>query len=252
MPETIAVIGSQTQASGQEGLRYRIPIWSSSDFASLGLTVVATHVRTLLLAAAKAPQTRFVVGEDFFGDYGCDPAFYAPMFRIRPSNVAVPQHWDVIAPPIPTRGRVRLIIAGSRSFEDAEFLEQRLETLCARWKPEQILGISGGARGADTLGEAWCKRRGIEVARYDAAWERTDAPRATLRTHNGRDFNSAAGRDRNATMAVGATHLVAFSTDTTLTPGTADMVRTAQRMGLAIRVTSPRGKVVAPAHATPA
>jgi hypothetical protein len=49
----------------------------------------------------------------------------------------------------------KISIVGSRGFQDAKLLAATM----ARWKPSLI--ISGGARGADMLGEQWAYANGI-------------------------------------------------------------------------------------------
>lgn len=66
---------------------------------------------------------------------------------------------------------MRLIIAGSRCFEDPATLEEAFQKLSedCDW-PEITEVVSGTARGVDRLGEAWAAQRGIPVKRFPADW----------------------------------------------------------------------------------
>lgn len=76
---------------------------------------------------------------------------------------------------------MKLLIAGSRSIAEYGLIDALL------WDMVGISEIvSGCARGADQLGEAWAARNGILVRRFPADWDR---------------FGRAAGFYRNADMA---------------------------------------------------
>ena len=61
---------------------------------------------------------------------------------------------------------MKLLIAGSRSIVDYGLIDALL------WDVSGITEIvSGGARGADRLGEAWANRNGIPVVRFLADWD---------------------------------------------------------------------------------
>ncbi len=234
--KVVRVVGCRTGESGAPET-YPIRLWSAQDDAAVGLGSVCVAIRQLLVGAAKSPDTLFRIDEEAFtGRFGLDARHYAEMFRIRPENVEVPPGWDALFARIAARGRMRLIIAGSRCFDDYAFLAERLTRLCERYPPERILGISGGARGADQLGERWCGENGIEVVRFDAHWDWLDAARAIPGERQGNLYNRRAGADRNAKMAVAGTHLTAFPQGRTITPGTRSMVQLAQAMGLAVRI----------------
>ena len=82
---------------------------------------------------------------------------------------------------------MRTIIAGSRGVAaiDTAFLDS-LEISCI---------LSGGARGADQLGEEYARRRGVALSLFPADWDR---------------FGKKAGYIRNHQMAQRAERLVAF------------------------------------------
>jgi hypothetical protein len=115
----------------------------------------------------------------------------------------------------------RVIVAGSRTFYDYDFLRARLDRILSNIKiPIEI--VSGGAKGADELGERYAEERGYRVKRFPAQW-----------TKHGR----GAGPIRNEEMATyvspdGA--CVAFWDG--ISRGTKDMIDRATRHNLKLRV----------------
>lgn len=94
------------------------------------------------------------------------------------------------------RPKFRVIVAGSRNFHNAELLHSTLDKLLANVREDHdVVVVSGGARGADTVGEAYARVRGYPVERYPADWKR---------------YGKRAGYLRNERMAVNANGLVAF------------------------------------------
>lgn len=113
---------------------------------------------------------------------------------------------------------MRVIIAGSRGVIDPAVVTQAMERAAERGiVPSSI--VSGTARGADQLGEAWARERGIPVTRYPADWTR---------------HGKAAGHRRNAQMADNADALVALWDGES--PGTEGMIRVARSKGLSVYI----------------
>lgn len=112
----------------------------------------------------------------------------------------------------------RVIVAGTRTFDDYELLCDRLNYLLSARLPNVAI-VSGCAEGADTLGEKYAAEMGLEVRRFPADWKA-----------HGR----AAGPKRNVEMARSADACVAFWDG--VSRGTKNMIETAQRYGLAVRV----------------
>jgi hypothetical protein len=108
---------------------------------------------------------------------------------------------------------MRVIVAGSRSFKDYELLCKTLDEM------EITSIISGGARGADRLGERYAKERGIPLEQYPAQWDR---------------YGNQAGFIRNVEMAENADTLVAFWDG--FSGGTLHMITVAKERGLQVKV----------------
>lgn len=116
---------------------------------------------------------------------------------------------------------VRVVVAGSRDFSDYDLLKRKLAGL-TRLNDVEI--VSGGARGADALGERFAKEFNLPLKVFPAQW--------TL-------YGKAAGPIRNAKMAKYAAeadrgYLVAFPVGESR--GTRDMIRRAEECGLTVYV----------------
>ena len=88
----------------------------------------------------------------------------------------------------------KVIIAGSRTFQDYELLKSYADYKLSHID-DTIEIVSGSARGADALGERYAKDRGYCLKIFPADWER---------------YGKAAGYRRNAEMAGYADALIAF------------------------------------------
>jgi hypothetical protein len=109
---------------------------------------------------------------------------------------------------------MRTIIAGSRGITDAGALTRALEN-CG-WEPSAIL--TGGARGADELGMAWARGKGLLLELYQPDWRK----------------GRSAGLQRNTDMAERAEALIALWDGQS--KGTKHMIAEAQKRGLRVHV----------------
>ena len=118
--------------------------------------------------------------------------------------------------------QARIIIAGSRSFNNYETLKDRV-TKFLYTKPDDRVIISGGAKGADALGERYAQEYHIPVKRFPANWD---------------TYGKKAGILRNIEMAKYATDdnaegiLIAFWDG--VSHGTGHMLRIADDYGMEI------------------
>ena len=116
-------------------------------------------------------------------------------------------------------GMFQIIIAGGRDFNDYPLLERTVDQFLADVHDE-ITIFCGTARGADSLGERYAKKRGYAVRNFPPDWRR---------------YGRAAGPKRNQEMAEEADALAAFWDGESR--GTGDMIRSARRRGLRLLVT---------------
>lgn len=88
---------------------------------------------------------------------------------------------------------MKVIVAGSRTFNDFELMTRKLNHILQN--QSEVVIVSGTARGADQMGEQWAKTYNHSIERYPAQWD----------THG-----KSAGYIRNKTMANNADALIAF------------------------------------------
>lgn len=118
--------------------------------------------------------------------------------------------------------KTRIIVAGSRGFDDYPLLESKLDELLKGISGEVEI-VSGHAKGADSLGEQYALKRGLPLHIMKADWER---------------FGRRAGFIRNQQMldyALEETPLLVAFWDG-LSNGTRDMINRAQEEGVEARI----------------
>lgn len=86
---------------------------------------------------------------------------------------------------------MKVIIAGTRTCNDMAALEAAI----AKWGRHITEVVSGGANGADRLGEQWAHAHGVKVKLFPANW---------------RELGKAAGPIRNGEMGKYADGLIAL------------------------------------------
>ena len=98
--------------------------------------------------------------------------------------------------------KLTCIIAGGRDFNNYEALKEAIK------KSKFDIGevVSGGAKGADALGERWAKENSISLKIMKADWDDISSPFAIIaykKDWNGNNtpYNKAAGFIRNEDMA---------------------------------------------------
>lgn len=123
---------------------------------------------------------------------------------------------------------IRLIIAGSRDFNDYELLKKEVDVYLFGYilgnlnvdLTEEVLSIeivSGGARGADRLGERYAKEHNLFIQQFLPDWS----------------VGRGAGYLRNVEMGRYATHCICFDLGTN---GTKHMIETAKKYKLGLKV----------------
>ena len=129
---------------------------------------------------------------------------------------------------------MKVIVSGGRTFEHYILLKMKLNEILKDVKSE-ITIISGGAKGADLLGEKYAKEKGYKIKRIEADWDNINVDVAIIKTNNyGKAYNANAGPQRNQKMANIADGLVAFWDGKS--SGTKNMIDIATKMNLKVRV----------------
>lgn len=107
----------------------------------------------------------------------------------------------------------RIVIAGCRDYENYEEAKGFIEA-CLKGIEEEIIILSGGAKGADALGERYALENGMRVERYPAEWEK---------------YGRGAGPKRNQKMAEACDMAICFWDGKSR--GTKSMIGLARKLG---------------------
>lgn len=111
---------------------------------------------------------------------------------------------------------MKVIIAGGRDFDNWQYLYE----VCSEYITEDDVEIvSGGAKGADRLGEKFAKLKNIPLKVFIPDWD---------------TYGKSAGHIRNKQMAKYADKLIAFWDGKS--PGTMNMIDTALKYGLKVHI----------------
>lgn len=120
--------------------------------------------------------------------------------------------------------KIRIIIAGSRSFDNYDKLCKEVDEFISMqmffaglgaYKSKEVEIVSGGARGADKLGERYAKEHNLRLKIFPADWDK---------------YGKRAGYIRNTEMAEYANCLIAFYDGKS--KGTAHMIDLAPKYDL--------------------
>lgn len=117
---------------------------------------------------------------------------------------------------------LRIVIAGSRNFNNFELLEKNLimvlfdlnkkypqlnvltinkQQHLYKINHENIEIISGKAKGADTLGEIFAKKYNLILREFPAEWDNLSATPCKIVDNIHGEYNALAGHNRNRKMA---------------------------------------------------
>ena len=83
---------------------------------------------------------------------------------------------------------MKLIIAGGRDFSDYDLLKNTLDDFLADKVDVEI--ISGGARGADELGERYGRENHLLIVRFPANWDLYGKSAGPIRNENMAEYAS--------------------------------------------------------------
>lgn len=120
---------------------------------------------------------------------------------------------------------IRIIVAGSRYYQNYDLLSLELDALIAQMSNPEITFVSGTCKGADILGENYARKRGYPIVRFPADWNRFGAAAGPIRNREMAEYASADG-------ATGV--LVAFWDGKSR--GTRSMIQNAEKCGLQVRI----------------
>ena len=112
---------------------------------------------------------------------------------------------------------MKVIIAGSRDFNDYETLKEVCDYMLSQQSEIEI--VSGGARGADVLGEKYAKEKGYKITKFLPDWDK---------------YGKSAGFRRNKEMAEYGDALICFWDG--VSKGSEHMINLANELNLKVKV----------------
>jgi hypothetical protein len=114
---------------------------------------------------------------------------------------------------------IKVIIAGSRTFDNYDLLFEKCSEILEDYNNIEIEIVSGNAKGADRLGERFAKEKGFVLTLSPADWNK---------------FGKSAGYIRNKEMAEYADILIVFWDG--VSKGTKHMIDLAEKNELKITI----------------
>lgn len=117
---------------------------------------------------------------------------------------------------------VTLAVVGSRTFRDYRLLCDTLDDWRAERGSDIVKFVSGGAQGADRLGERWARSQDLACIVLKPDWR------------PGGVYNPRAGLERNTDIVARADVVVAFWDG--VSTGTRDTIHKARQKGCEVRV----------------
>ena len=120
---------------------------------------------------------------------------------------------------------MRVIIAGSRDFNNYEYLRDKVDEYLKSNPSNTLEIISGTARGADTLGSIYAEEHNIHLTEMPAQWEMYGRSAGIIRNNEMINYASAS-REKGV--------LIAFWDGKSR--GTEHTIREARKQGLEVKV----------------
>ncbi|MCK9575696.1 MAG: DUF2493 domain-containing protein [Candidatus Pacearchaeota archaeon] len=123
---------------------------------------------------------------------------------------------------------LKIAIVGSRSFNDYDKLKSVMNTLKEYYKDHKITVVSGGANGADKLGEKWANENSLETLIFIPSWDDLSHPNARILINKwGKQYDANAGMRRNKDIVDNAHIVIAFWDG--VSSGTNDSIKYAKK-----------------------
>lgn len=116
--------------------------------------------------------------------------------------------------------KFKVVIAGGRDFSNYQLLKEKMDWILSRKLDSQIVIVSGGAKGADKLGERYANEMGYEIEEYLPDWD---------------TYGKAAGFKRNVQLVDNADAVVCFWNGSKGTGHTIDITKKAEKPLIVIK-----------------
>lgn len=125
---------------------------------------------------------------------------------------------------------MKIAIIGSRTFKDYDLLQETMHNLIYEQNDgsfDNVTIVSGGAKGADSLGKRYASDHNLGYLEFKAKWKDLSHPDAVIREGAYGKYDAVAGHRRNTLIIEEADIVVAFHNGS---KGTADSLRKARKM----------------------
>jgi hypothetical protein len=135
---------------------------------------------------------------------------------------------------------MKVICCGPRDLEDYDLVEKAIEASGFKI----TLLISGGAKGADSLGEKWAKKNKVKIDRKPAEWDNLELLGAEIRERYNtwkkcqEKYVWNAGFIRNSEMVKIADACIAIQIEET--SGTQDTIKKCKEKGIPVFIYPPQ------------
>ena len=114
---------------------------------------------------------------------------------------------------------MRIVIGGSRDYNDYKFFAETLDRLLCDVPKNDITILSGHCRGVDLMAERYAEERGINLEIFPADWK---------------TYGKGAGPVRNKTMVENADAVIAFWNG--ISKGTKSLIDHAIKQGRNVKI----------------
>lgn len=102
---------------------------------------------------------------------------------------------------------MKIGVVGSQGFKDYD----RLKRILDLYKSKVSKVVSGGAKGADSLGKRWAEENMVDTIIHPAKWDDLEAEPCVVRTRrDGSEYNVLAGFNRNGDIVNDSDMVMAF------------------------------------------
>ena len=107
--------------------------------------------------------------------------------------------------------KIRIGVVGCRNFNNYEFIKNYINRFLNKNNTihEDVIIVSGGAKGVDTLAERYAIEYNIPIDIYKAEWNNFNHPCKIKHNENGK-YNALAGFNRNKDIVKNSDIILAF------------------------------------------
>lgn len=208
---------------GLSGQTYAIPTKDADIKLPLDIEIIRKYVERFISFAKTNNNLVFLVTEIGCGLSGYRVSDIAPLFydAFYIPNIKLPDSFRNYLQKymdFSSDQTFKVIIAGSRDFDNYKLLEEYCDKVLVNQKNIEI--VSGTARGADTLAIHYAHNRGYKLTEFPANWDK---------------FGKSAGYKRNVQMAEYANACIVFMKKEG-TKGSQHMIDIAKRKSLKLKV----------------